>query len=55
MSLEEAKAAEGEFLKARKENTCHSLDLTGYVGTYRDQWYGDVYIEKAEEGKLECN
>ncbi|KAG9573605.1 hypothetical protein KCV01_g18581, partial [Aureobasidium melanogenum] len=36
---------------ARAKNAKPSLPLDGYVGTYRDPWYGDVKVDK-EGGKL---
>jgi len=40
-----------KHLAARDAKSKPSLPLSGYAGTYRDPWYGDVYIEQAG-GKL---
>ncbi|RUL66662.1 serine hydrolase [Dyella dinghuensis] len=37
--------------RARDPNSKLSLPLTGYVGTYRDPWYGDVIVSN-DNGKL---
>lgn len=41
-----------QHLKARDATSKPSLPLSGYAGTYRDPWYGDVYVEAAAGGKL---
>ncbi|KRB07215.1 serine hydrolase [Lysobacter sp. Root690] len=41
-----------QHLKARDAKSKPSLPLSGYAGTYRDPWYGDVYVEAAAGGKL---
>ncbi|MGO1073255.1 serine hydrolase [Lysobacter sp. CA199] len=41
-----------KHLKARDAKSRPSLPLAGYAGTYRDPWYGDVFIEPAAGGKL---
>ncbi|RNF83131.1 serine hydrolase [Montanilutibacter psychrotolerans] len=40
-----------KHLAARDAESTPSLPLTGYAGTYRDPWYGDVAIEP-HDGKL---
>jgi len=40
-----------KHLKARDAKSKPSLPLSGYAGTYRDPWYGEVFIEPAG-GKL---
>ena len=40
-----------QHLAARDSDSKPSLPLSGYVGTYRDPWYGDVAISR-EGGKL---
>ncbi|WP_428995338.1 serine hydrolase [Lysobacter enzymogenes] len=40
-----------KHLKARDAKSKPSLPLSGYAGTYRDPWYGEVFIEQAG-GKL---
>ena len=41
-----------QHLKARDAKSKPSLPLSGYAGTYRDPWYGEVYVEAAASGKL---
>ncbi|MBW8807770.1 MAG: serine hydrolase [Lysobacter sp.] len=41
-----------QHLKARDATSKPSLPLSGYAGTYRDPWYGEVYVEAAAGGKL---
>ena len=41
-----------KHLKARDAKSKPSLPLSGYAGTYRDPWYGEVFIETAADGKL---
>ncbi|QWF15025.1 serine hydrolase [Lysobacter capsici] len=41
-----------QHLKARDATSKPSLPSSGYAGTYRDPWYGEVYIEAAAGGKL---
>jgi len=45
-----AHAAENQYKSARRLNTKPSLELSEYVGTYTDVWYGNVYISKVEKG-----
>ncbi|MFK3648914.1 serine hydrolase [Lysobacter enzymogenes] len=40
-----------KHLKARDAKSKPSLPLSGYAGTYRDPWYGEVFIEQVG-GKL---
>ncbi|MGO4779922.1 DUF3471 domain-containing protein, partial [Lysobacter sp. 2RAB21] len=41
-----------KHVAARDAKSKPSLPLSGYAGTYRDPWYGDVFIEPAAGGKL---
>jgi CubicO group peptidase (beta-lactamase class C family) len=41
-----------QHLKARDATSKPSLPLSGYAGTYRDPWYGDIHVEAAAGGKL---
>ena len=41
-----------QHLKARDAKSKPSLPLSGYAGTYRDPWYGEVFVEPAAGGKL---
>jgi CubicO group peptidase (beta-lactamase class C family) len=45
-------AAERIAMSTRDTNSCTSLPLAKYAGTYTDAWYGDVVIEY-KDGKLE--
>jgi hypothetical protein len=50
---ERADEAEEEVEKAfadRDADSTTSLPLESYVGTYRDPWYGDVFVEGSEDG-----
>jgi CubicO group peptidase (beta-lactamase class C family) len=49
---QEAKADDSwqKHLKARDATSKPSLPLAGYVGTYRDPWYGDVVITRTGDG-----
>jgi len=42
-----AAAAETRAVKSKP-----SLPLEAYVGTYRDDWYGDIHIESGKDGRL---
>jgi len=37
---------------ARAADSKPSLPLEAFVGTYRDDWYGDIFIEQEEDGQL---
>lgn len=54
-SVKKAEANADDSMKkheaSRMKNAKPSLPLDGYVGTYRDPWYGDVKVDK-EGGKL---
>lgn len=47
---EEQRAAETRAAARRDSTSGPSLPLAGYAGTYRDQWYGDVVIERDGPG-----
>jgi len=38
--------------ESRAVNSKPSLPLEAYVGTYRDEWYGDIHIELGDDGQL---
>jgi len=38
--------------KARNADSKPSLPLEAYTGTYRDNWYGDIEISRADDGQL---
>ena len=44
-----AEAVEDAFA-ARNADSTPSLPLASYVGTYRDPWYGDVFVEADDDG-----
>ncbi|MEJ2207197.1 MAG: serine hydrolase [Gemmatimonadota bacterium] len=48
----EARIAEIEARTAaqRDEMSTPSLELSGYAGTYRDAWYGDIHIALEDDG-----
>lgn len=37
---------------ARKTDSTPAFPLQAYVGTYRDAWYGEIYIELTDDGRL---
>ena len=41
-----------EAESARSTDSQPSLPLDAYVGTYRDPWYGDIFITLADDGQL---
>ena len=41
-----------EAESARSTDSRPSLPLDAYVGTYRDPWYGDIFITLADDGQL---
>jgi CubicO group peptidase (beta-lactamase class C family) len=41
-----------EAESARSTDSQPSLPLDAYVGTYRDPWYGDIFISLTEDGQL---
>jgi CubicO group peptidase (beta-lactamase class C family) len=41
-----------EAQAARATDSKPSLPLEAFVGTYRDSWYGDIFIEQGEDGQL---
>ena len=47
---EEARKAVEEAYAARDADSTPSLPIESYVGTYRDPWYGDVFVERGEGG-----
>ncbi|MGJ7901300.1 serine hydrolase [Lysobacter sp. 1R34A] len=40
-----------QHVAARAANSKPSLPLQAYAGTYRDPWYGDVFVEAAGDGR----
>lgn len=51
-SLEEDKARKAQQEATRISGTSTSLALSAYTGTYRDQMYGDIFVESLSDGKL---
>ncbi len=47
---ESADKAVAAAAAARQADSRPSLSLDAYVGTYRDDWYGDIHIEKKGDG-----
>ena len=47
---DEAKKEVEEAFAARDADSTPSLPIEAYVGTYRDPWYGDVFVEGSDEG-----
>jgi CubicO group peptidase (beta-lactamase class C family) len=47
---EEAKKAVEEAFADRDADSTPTLPLEAYVGTYRDSWYGDVFVDEGEDG-----
>jgi CubicO group peptidase (beta-lactamase class C family) len=45
-----ARKAVEEAFASRDADSTPSLPLESYVGTYRDPWYGDVFVEEGEYG-----
>ena len=41
-----------KHVAARDAKSKPSLPSSGYAGQYRDAWYGDVFVEPADKGKL---
>jgi len=46
----EAKKAVDEAFANRDAESTPTLPLDSYVGTYRDPWYGEVFVEEGENG-----
>jgi CubicO group peptidase (beta-lactamase class C family) len=46
----EAKKVVEEAFANRNADSTPSLPLESYVGTYRDPWYGDVSVERGQDG-----
>lgn len=46
---QEADQAVGKAAAARKADSRPSLTLAEYMGTYRDPWYGDIFIELVDD------
>jgi hypothetical protein len=49
---EEARQAVEEAFAKRDADSTPTLPLESYAGTYRDAWYGDVYVEMMDDGLL---
>jgi CubicO group peptidase (beta-lactamase class C family) len=47
---DEAKKEVEEAFANRDAESTPSLPIESYVGTYRDSWYGDVFVERSEQG-----
>jgi hypothetical protein len=47
---DEAREAVEEAFAARNAESTPSLALEAYAGTYRDPWYGDVFVEMDGDG-----
>ena len=47
---DKAKKAVEEAFANRDADSTPSLPLENYVGTYRDPWYGDVFVDREEDG-----
>lgn len=47
---QEADEEVAEATAARQADSQPSLPLANYVGTYRDAWYGDIFIEQTDDG-----
>ena len=47
---QKADQAVAEAAAERKADSRSSLSLEAYVGTYRDPWYGDIFIELVDDG-----
>jgi CubicO group peptidase (beta-lactamase class C family) len=47
---QEASQEVAEAEEARQADSQPNLPLEAYAGTYRDPWYGDIYIEQVEGG-----
>ena len=47
---DEAQKAVAEAFANRDADSTPSLPLEKYVGTYRDPWYGDVFVDRGEDG-----
>ncbi len=47
---DEAKKDVEEAFANRDAESTPSLPIESYVGTYRDPWYGDVFVERSEQG-----
>ena len=45
--------ADSAAAAARDSSAGPSLPLASYEGTYRDEWYGDVVIERGADGQLD--
>jgi CubicO group peptidase (beta-lactamase class C family) len=46
----EARKVVEEAFANRNADSTPSLPIESYVGTYRDPWYGEVFVERGEEG-----
>jgi hypothetical protein len=49
---EAGEKAVAEAEAARASDSQPSLPLEAFVGTYRDDWYGDIFIEQTDDGQL---
>lgn len=47
---QKADQAVAEAAEERRADSRPSLSLEAYVGTYRDPWYGDIFIELVDDG-----
>ena len=47
---QEADQEVAEAEAARQADSQPSLPLAAYAGTYRDPWYGDIFIEQTDDG-----
>ena len=47
---DEARKVVEEAFANRDADSTPSLPIESYVGTYRDPWYGEVFVERGEEG-----
>jgi CubicO group peptidase (beta-lactamase class C family) len=47
---DEAKKTVEEAFANRDADSTPTLPLEKYVGTYRDRWYGDVFVDQGEDG-----
>jgi hypothetical protein len=48
----DAESAVAEAESSRSTESKPSLTLEAYAGTYRDPWYGDIFITLNDDGKL---
>jgi CubicO group peptidase (beta-lactamase class C family) len=47
---DKARQAVAEAFAARNADSTPTLDLAAYAGTYRDPWYGEVFVEQDGDG-----